>query len=361
MSMYAPERVEAPAVTPSRFGLFSVAVVAEDGPQGWQFGTTWEQTCGIHAFDTLGACQTALEGVITVSVDADGDATITAVGADGPGYAVTWDHDDAVTSGALDGQTHDYAADDGTYDVTVTNPNGQVVASGEVTVTAGQATGPFTLDAVVDKSTATGVDYVESHPFAVYAVTECRLVGRREAEERARAEANLRAGEQYAVEAVLARRLATDSAIQVANFDPQHPVDGLALLEQAMASVTSVAVIHTPRQVGTVLAAHGAIERYGDRLETVQGNLIASGRGYGLGWDPTGETYAYPADGIAWLYATGPVTVRRGTPEVIPAQTRQANTGIVLAERQYTLGWECDVWAVPVYATHAGTAPPEEP
>lgn len=96
---------------------------------------------------------------------------------------------------------------------------------------------------------------------------------------------------------------------------PRH---GLALLERALgdATIGSQGVIHATRDVASVLKLNDKK----DTLTTRLGNFVVAGSGY----DGTGPTGASVAAGKAWMYATGPVTVRLGKIHVVPEELGQA-------------------------------------
>lgn len=98
---------------------------------------------------------------------------------------------------------------------------------------------------------------------------------------------------------------------------------GLALLEEALgnASLGSAGVIHAPRIVASALRLHND----GDKLVTHLGNSVVAGVGYSKK-GPDGTT---AGAGKAWMYATGPVSVRVGPTVVTPSTVSQAvNTAI---------------------------------
>lgn len=98
---------------------------------------------------------------------------------------------------------------------------------------------------------------------------------------------------------------------------------GLGLLEEALgnASVGSKGVIHFPRVLGAPLN----LEKDGNKLVTPSGNSAVSGVGY----SKKGPTGVVAGAGKAWMYATGPVSVRIGPTIVTPEKLNQAiNTSI---------------------------------
>lgn len=98
---------------------------------------------------------------------------------------------------------------------------------------------------------------------------------------------------------------------------------GLGLLEEALgnSSVGSKGVIHVPRVVGSTLN----LDNDGKKLVSPLGNSVVSGVGY----SKKGPTGAVAGAGKAWMYATGPVSVRIGPTVVTPGKLNQAiNTQI---------------------------------
>jgi hypothetical protein len=94
-------------------------------------------------------------------------------------------------------------------------------------------------------------------------------------------------------------------------------------LEEALgnASVGAAGVIHTPRVVGSALN----LDKDGGKLVTPLGNSVVSGVGY----SKKGPDGTNAGAGKAWMYATGPVSVRLGPTIVVPGNLNQAiNTSI---------------------------------
>lgn len=93
---------------------------------------------------------------------------------------------------------------------------------------------------------------------------------------------------------------------------------GLALLEEALGneSLGAKGVIHTPRVVGSALR----LDHEGEKLVTPLGNSVVSGVGYSR----KGPTGVDAGAGKAWMYATGPISVRIGPTVVTPEKLNQA-------------------------------------
>jgi hypothetical protein len=205
-----------------------------------------------------------------------------------------------------------------------------------------------------DKSVPYGVGLVTATPFTVYAGWNCKAVGYTEAEILQRAQANLLLGEWRAVEdTVWTGALGNTPALATADADnlgtAADPVDALALLEDYLGQTFGgQGVIHMSRYLATHLITNGTITPQGDRLMTGLGTLVAAGGGYTANTGPDGTD---AAAGSYWMYATGPVSIRRSEVFVNPdtvgaALNRTTNDVLVLAERTYVVDWACAHGAV---------------
>lgn len=189
-------------------------------------------------------------------------------------------------------------------------------------------------------------------PFAVYAVEQC-LDGRTSQQMQTRLRRRLLRGERHVVEAAVYHGLAgaspylrhSDTTV-INGGEPLPVAAAVGALEQRLALAGRTATIHAPRWMAAVMDAEGLLHRQGPNLRTILGSPIAFGSAY-TGHPPEGTE-----DEQTWLYATGPVTVRRS--EVIePARLDQGgfnmrtNTPFVLAERVYVVDWPCGTAAVP--------------
>ena len=190
-------------------------------------------------------------------------------------------------------------------------------------------------------------------PITVYGSWHCQKLGHTLDEIRNRARAHLTGGEQQAVEYALW----TGAGGNQPYFADPTTVDLgeatcaaqlLAILyEHADTAFTGEPVLHMPRPVVPWLADH--VTRESGRLVTTQGVPIAAGAGYTEANTGPGGTPA--PDGSYWIYATGPLMVRRGPIEDAPNPTSagfntRTNEITALAERQYVVGWDCLTAAV---------------
>jgi hypothetical protein len=97
-----------------------------------------------------------------------------------------------------------------------------------------------------------------------------------------------------------------------------------------------------------VLAAQHQFCDCGTPLRTHLGTPVAAGGGYVVNTGPDG---APAPPGTAWLYGTGPVSIRRGEVFINPdsigqALNRTTNEIEILAEREYVVGFDCLLAAV---------------
>jgi hypothetical protein len=111
-----------------------------------------------------------------------------------------------------------------------------------------------------------------------------------------------------------------------------------ALLEQALgdATIGSKGVFHTPRVIASILK----VKDSNGVLKTNLGTPVIAGAGYSL----TGPDGQPAAAGKAWMFATGPLTVRLGPVSVIPGEVSQAvdtrvNTITYYIDRAAAVTW----------------------
>lgn len=103
-------------------------------------------------------------------------------------------------------------------------------------------------------------------------------------------------------------------------------LEALALLEEKMGQeYAGKPTIHVSPAIATVLLADKAIEESGGKFYTRLGSKVVIGRGYG----PPG------------IWATGDVTLYRGTKEVAEAPDTTNNEAQVLVERMYVAYADC--------------------
>ena len=197
------------------------------------------------------------------------------------------------------------------------------------------------------------IDYVEGDPFTVYGGDVCAPVGVELTERDRRAIAAVTNGEERAVERALWTGTATNGEAITPAFEGGGGVQAiagtvtlvaaLAALEERLAALYGgVGVIHVPVDAALFGVASDALVRESSgRILTALVTPVAAGGGY-PGTGPAGQ--AKPAGG-SYLFATGPVAVRRGTVEQLGGPgyagrlDRSVNTLVAVGERPYVLAY----------------------
>jgi hypothetical protein len=195
------------------------------------------------------------------------------------------------------------------------------------------------------------------------------------------AEARLALSEQGQAERHFWRQLgdeaaATDGAVLAPADAPYDSVpDAVSALEAQLAATTGAAgVIHVPRWAASYYNLYGNPTADGRVLRTPLGTPVIAGGGYGYtGPDDTAT------DDVVWVYATGPVTVRRGAVQLYGGDSggfdQRSNEVWHIAERPYLITAECPVlaaaasaaarpdtvWPVPEPRTFAMTVDASDP
>ncbi len=128
-------------------------------------------------------------------------------------------------------------------------------------------------------------------------------------------------------------------------------VNGLALLEGEIAKSGRLGLIHLSPMAATMLGQYYLVN-YDSKtgvLRTTNGSVVIPGTGYVTGATPSG--HAAPAAGDQeWMYASGPIDIRRTeiftTPDqVFQALDRVTNTITYRAERHYLVDFDQTVQA----------------
>jgi hypothetical protein len=192
-------------------------------------------------------------------------------------------------------------------------------------------------------------------PITVYAGAECSALGWSYAEAREHAEATMALGEQQALEAAFWRdKLAMEAVDLTPEGGPVNVAQGVAALEGCLAeSYGGVGTLHVPAGVAALLGCCEIVREdpATGNLRTLAGNCVTIGAGYSAMNTGPGNLPAEP--GTAWIYITGPLVIRRGPVETVPAQpgpsvNTRNNDRRVLVERTYVVGTTCTVCAVQV-------------
>lgn len=127
-------------------------------------------------------------------------------------------------------------------------------------------------------------------------------------------------------------------------------LNGVALLEEEIAASGKMGVIHMPPQVLTVLASKGmGFDRSSGVWRTPNGNVIVPDAGYIARARPK-PSHASADATQDWIYATGPIEVRRSQLFVNPERVDEAvdrgiNKIVYRVERYYLVTWDTEVHA----------------
>ncbi|MFG3602604.1 hypothetical protein [Micromonospora chersina] len=197
-----------------------------------------------------------------------------------------------------------------------------------------------------------GVPGVQAGVIRLYAGLTGRLTARPDLLERG--QRALGAVEQQSLEHYVWTGEAGNAAY-LADADTEVLAAGAAVpLEEAVGRLEAhiadragvLGAVWAPRWTAGWFAEKGQARIEGPRLVAPLGDPIVFAQTTGVG--PGGVA---PAAGEAWLYATGPVMVRRSAvylPKLAEALDRKDNEVFAVAERFYTVGWSCTVAAVKV-------------
>lgn len=202
-----------------------------------------------------------------------------------------------------------------------------------------------------------GLDIVTAVPFVVMSNYQCTFTELEVAERLARQK--FFSVEQSVVEQVFseglfaqAPSLANNPAVVdlSATTGATETTDVVSVLENAIYCTSQYgprAVLHVPLAVFNKMKFDHLIDFDGFRWRTPTGTVVSAGCYTGA--DPDG---AAPAEGTFWIYITGQTAVYRANDfEQIPVQgalNRATNVYTALVEREYVVGFECGVYAMPV-------------
>lgn len=393
-SSVAPRvRVAAPSGTPSRFGLFAAANVVE-GVDGHQLmGVEYDAHCSVPvdlwpmpcadteypariAFTvrlTKPAGQDLLVAQLVQRLDGYGDESVS-VSVDGNakefvdvGDVQTWPVVPAaelalVATNTANGDNFPQCSDE--TQLLVPGTEGTDATTLSCTV-------PSLYELAASKEPRRTLANVGVSPFAVFAAEDCHPIGRDSDAARTQLRSRLLAGEQTAVERAIwtgeignGPGLALEADVLV-NGQARELTDAIGLLEQWITATTGQGgVLHAPRWLAPRLALVNQANPSGARMTTPLGTVWALGAGY----PGTGPAGVAVDDDALWLYATGPVTVRR-SPVIEPADwgsgafNTRTNKPFLLAERIYLVDWPCTAAAVRTTLSRADFVPvpvPEE-
>ena len=297
--------VDAPAATPSPFGLLSAVDLRPDSDAYWRLGVTWQDTCPTGG-STLEPCYPSAPAVTGTSFPKVANATRSNWGAtaftlyaevdcSAPGF---WNDREAYARLAFDRIEQ------------------------------------YQLERAFWTGAAGGVaNAVLPHLAASSAVIETSL--------------------GYTTTLQLAATQVTGVALA--------PAVALGEVESALADclLGVSGIIHIPNNLAPIFGASGLLVRDGPRLRTHNGNLVVIGNGY-LGTGPDGSA---PSLAHSWIYGTGPVFLYRSNDVQLISDTNSAlvrttNTVKMIAERTYLLGFDCCLVAALVSPSAIDTSVP---
>lgn len=284
--------VSPPTFTPSPYGLASVVDWRDEPDPHWQAGVTWTDVCG-GAGTTLSDCLTSAT-VITGSGLIPAKQSTTS--------RTMWGATPFTVFIEVDCSPVDF------YD-----RSDDVIRAALDRYESYQVERTFWSGIALDRNNSGGfANAVLPHLASNAQINEANL--------------------GYNVIMQLAATVVTGAALNVVN--------ALGVLEGALATcLNGVGVIHVPQSLAPDMTL--LLQRQGGRLITPNGNVVAIGAGY-PGTSPAGAT---PAQGTAWMYATGPLMGYRTAPRMYARDgerfDRNVNTMKAIIERTYVIGYDC--------------------
>lgn len=122
----------------------------------------------------------------------------------------------------------------------------------------------------------------------------------------------------------------------------------IAKLEDEIAKSGKLGLIHCSPGVATIARERFAIDNKTGVIRTINGNVVIPDAGYVGGATPFGQDA--PGANQEWMFATGPIDIRRTevftTPDnVAEALDRSINKVVYRAERYYVVDWDTEVQA----------------
>jgi hypothetical protein len=285
--------VDPPTFTPSPYGLISAVQLRPAADPHWQMGVNWEDVCG-GAGVTLDACSTSAPAITGTGLIPPKSAT---------------------TGRTLWGAT------------------------------------PFTVYLEVDCSPVDFYDQQEQimrtvlDRFASFQIERTFWTGLAPEQNNLGGVANgvlpHLASNAAVVETSIGKSITLQQAAVVVTGAALNAVDALGVLEGGLANcLNGVGIIHVPQALLPTLSL--LLTKQGNRLVTPNGNTVAVGAGY-PGTSPAGAT---PGLGTSWMYATGPVFMYRGEPQIRMMQNgaslnRTNDTVKAIIEQTVLLGYDC--------------------
>lgn len=358
-TMAMPVEVDAPSIERYPFGLLSAARIQTAPDLRWEaFGVNYvADSCGPSGGVWPNPCDRLNPGpatVYTAQIEKPGGSDnvyVTLIAnAYGPRVPVTVTVGTADPQDLLVGQRSDAVEVTESTTVTIT---AAIPATGDypacsndvdaaIPATADSYTTTLTCTATIPdsaeltKTIDSGLTLVSGSSFIAYEGMSCATLTVDEAT--TRAQNRLALHEQYWVERQVDIGLLRQDVVLLNGGTATGMVHGIGLLEQAIAQrYGGIGVIHAARELAASLTFRALVRRDGARLRSPLDNLYAFGSGYST----TGPDGTDAPAGQAWLYATGPVVVRRGEVQNREAFDQRRNTRMALAERSYAVTADC--------------------
>lgn len=353
-----PVEVDPPAIERYPYGLLSAARIVTEPDQRWEAhgvvyaadscgpgGGVWPNPChrlppGPATVYRVGVNKPAGVDALYVWLDASAygptvPVTVTIAGTDYTLYPyerqgpIPVAASTTVTIAAAIDAHEDYPACSTSTDLAV--PTTEESASTSLSCVA-----TIPAQAEQTKAIADGLTRVDGSSFIVYEGVSCVSLTENEGVDRARNRLALH--EQHWVEREVDVGLLRVDVTVLAEGSAVPLSRGVGLLEDAIAEqYGGVGTLHAARELAAPLTMRTLVRRDGARLRSPLDNLWAFGSGYSTD-SPAGA--AAPA-GQAWLYATGPVVVRRSAVQTREAFDQRRNARIALAERSYSVTADC--------------------
>ncbi len=198
------------------------------------------------------------------------------------------------------------------------------------------------------KETTATIDNQDVPAFTAYLAVSCTTVSANRADFRTRLQASFRALEATAVERMLVdaegtlqEPYLTDGNMETLGSGAVSVVEGIGLLEDAIALVGTGMIHVTPATATAMDNANLIVRRTPNVKETNRGTLLVEGAGY-VGAFPMGGSA--PGPGEAWAFASGLVDVHRDEDQILAptigqSMQRDTNNVTYIAERNYLLAW----------------------
>ena len=210
-----------------------------------------------------------------------------------------------------------------------------------------------------------GPMFHQGDPFTIIGSYECSVGGRSADQAFTIARTRLTAWEQNELERVFWSGVtpAGDVNPSLTNGDSEAgitPTDlspvgvagdaqaAIGALEAAMATcVPGLGIIHVPTVLAATLVSENLVKFDGTVYRSPMGHPVVFGSGY----TNTGPGEVVPADGEAWMFATGPIAIWQGdvflTPDSLAAAIDTTlNNVTVFAERTWAVGISCCLFAI---------------